>query len=59
MTGEAIPFEVLVADDQLAGSHHQVWIDEGEDRQSDQVGGQDVFDGAVHSQPQNRKILMM
>ncbi len=59
MTGEAVPFQILVADDQLAGSYHQIRIGEGEDRQNDQVGCQYDFDGTVHSQPQNRKILTM
>ena len=59
VAGEAIRLQLLVAGNQLAGTHHQVGIDEGQHRQGDQVDGQDDLDDAAHIQPQNRKMLTM
>ncbi len=50
---------LAVAGNQLARPDHQVRIDESQNRQHDQVGGQDDLDDAAHIQPQNRKMLMM
>ena len=56
MAGKAITFQVLMANDQFPGTDHQVGVNQGEERQHDQIGGQHECDGAVHRQLQNRKI---
>jgi hypothetical protein len=59
MAGEAVRIELLVAGNQLAGTHHQLRKDEGQHRQYDQVAGDDELEGPAHDQLQNRKMLMM
>lgn len=59
MAGEAVRLQLLVAGDQLARPDHQVRINESQNRNHDQIGGQNKFEDAAHTQPQNKKILMM
>lgn len=57
MAGKAVEFQLLVARNQLARTHHQVGINEYQYRQDNQIGGQQELENSAHAQPQNRKTL--
>ena len=59
VTGKAIGVQLPVARNQLAWPDHQMRIDESQYRQHDQIGRQEDLDDAAHTQPQNRKVLMI
>ena len=59
MTGKTVRFQFCMAGNQLAGANHQVGIDESQNGQHYQVGGKDPLQRAAHTQPQNKKMLMM
>ena len=57
VAGKAIGVDVLVSGNQLARPHHQVRVHEARYRQHRQIDGQNDFEGAAHTQPQNKKML--
>lgn len=59
VAGKAVGFQLLVARNQLARAHHQVWIDEYQYRQGNQIDGEKELENFAHAQPQNMKTLTM
>jgi len=59
VAGKAVGFQGLVPGDQFARPHHQIRIDKHQHRQGDQIDGQDDLQDSAHTQPQNKKTLMM
>jgi len=59
MAGKAVHFQLLVTRNQLARTHHQVWINEYQNCQDNQIGGEKELEDSTHDQPQNRKMLTM